>query len=107
MLMSGRANVTASEKEAFALLRRTRKALIAAGREIAIRQCLANGTTDTGQVFAEMERLEVPGLQSVKAYWLPAVFRDARFAPVDVELKTGLGHDKLAHTWGLAWEMYG
>lgn len=101
--MNARTNITQSAGEALDLLQRTRKRLITEGRNTAVALLRSNGNQGiTGaEVFAEMKRREVKGLEDVKAYWLPAVFRDPCFVVVSDTLSEGLGHDKLSHSWRL------
>lgn len=102
--MSGREGITTSEEEATEILKRTRAELIAAGRRIAVDMLLSGNRPEgitTGDLFTEMKARAVPALESVKAHWLPVVFKNPRFTKASAGLQTGLGHDTLSHCWRL------
>ena len=99
--MTGRRNITSSQREAEELLRRTRKRLIATGSETA-EAMLRSGNYHYlvgGQVFVEMDEQGVEGLHDVKAHWLPLIFKNGKFEQFGTGLEDGIGHDKLSHRW--------
>jgi hypothetical protein len=70
---------TRSTEEAMTRLRQTRRRLIENGRQVALEQIAASGTTHSRRVLDEMDRRGLLDRAVAHDFWLGAVFHDREF----------------------------